>query len=684
MAWIGHWDWKLDDREPMMGQSYLNSNPQPYRMPMAPFPPAGSMPPVGNMPPGAPGQAPPLLTELFPTPPEMLMGAGVGLVLGNSLKWLSSEKQMLGVAKALDKPFGYSGISDFLKKIHLPQSMQNWPMVRELGMHLETPGRNAPFAKTPADSMAMMEKRHLEATMKPYFKLQEALRKPEKKFWQSQARFDASVLEKKAQLAGLTRAIEGHADYPGLKSYTNFSDLVKNTGTLYEKINENGKGIETRVNPHLEKRQQALSALIKESHTLPPQDFKAQKTALETEVKVLKSVHDYVEGKESFYKPMYEGSAKLHHMLREAEIGPVGKAYASSVYYLTRIFGGDAMQMNHFFGKSAATTAEAAAIKGAGFLKNIRFLGPMAAGALIIGASFHKAAQAKDGEKTQSFFHDFFGAGIANFVGWELGRRILAPSRIVEWGLGRFGQRTNPLKFMTYLPFIGHRFSNKVASLTGMGAESTLAKVLGNHTLGRWFGKVTLTGFAGEMIPLLVFGTLFQKVGERIAHKIFGKPSEEKAEDAKKQQADALKKQQQAQMMAQFQAMRQGQAVPGQPMAFNPSTPFGQSALPAQQPAAFYPQPMPATAYAPMQQQPAAMPFNPYATAPTPMMAPSPFVQAPQGYPTMVASGYAPAPVFLGWNPPAGVQTTSDVRQTPLWQQSDAFLKTIQQQYGAG
>jgi hypothetical protein len=226
----------------------------------------------------------------------------------------------------------------------------------------------------------------------------------------------------------------------------------------------------------------------------------------------LRGLKERINGLNNFYKPSYESQAKLAAKLAQDKIGPIGRTIALGGQYLQRIFNGETLSMG-----------------SKGFL-NKGLLGPIAAGALIFGMSFKKSKEAKEGEKTKTFFHDFFGSGIANFIGWELGKKWLNSTGLFHKVLGRFATKRpfDATRVGRWMPFFGENFGKMVQK--ACGGENILAKGLGLITgkgLGGFFSRLTLGGLATELTAMFAFGSGMQWVGEKIAHAIFGKPSQE-------------------------------------------------------------------------------------------------------------------------------------------------------------
>lgn len=303
----------------------------------------------------------------------------------------------------------------------------------------------------------------------------------------------------------------------------------------------------------------------------------------------LRGFKESVSGVRSHFKPGYEAQARLTAKLAADGTGPVGRTIAMGGQYLQRIFNGDTMRMG-----------------GKGFFGSL--LGPAMAGGFIFGQSIQKASKAQKGEKTETFFHDFFGTGISNFVGWELGRKWLNAAGAKKKILGRFST-IRPFDNVVggHLPIVGERFGKLVGNpLVKTFGENFFTKgvrgILGTG-LGGFAARLSLGGLATEIVAMLVFGTAFQKVGEGISHLIFGKPSKEslegKTKQAQKQQeqaAQAMQKQQeQYQKMAQQGGMPYNPAMaPGQPIqrtSFNGQGMTPQPAQPGMNPAYGYGQP---------------------------------------------------------------------------------------------
>lgn len=218
-------------------------------------------------------------------------------------------------------------------------------------------------------------------------------------------------------------------------------------------------------------------------------------TRSQTAPKELLNLKERISGLNNNYLPVYKEQVALSARLQAKNIGPVGRMFANGVNYLKRIFNGETMRMGGQ--KAADTAAKNPSLLSRLWGKATQLALPGMAGALIIGQSLNKAKKAKEGEKTQTFFHDFIGMGIGNFVGWEFGRKLLNSTQIISKLLGKRSMSTLPRVFGRVIPIIG---------------------------------GITLGGFVTEMLAMFVIGAVFQKAGELISHKIFGKPSEESIE----------------------------------------------------------------------------------------------------------------------------------------------------------
>lgn len=220
--------------------------------------------------------------------------------------------------------------------------------------------------------------------------------------------------------------------------------------------------------------------------------------------KVLTGLRQQIKGKSNVYKPIVESEARLLHEMEQKGVGPVGRHVAIMFHRMQRIFGGETMKgslpgmgKKLVEGGTASTVAGEAATGISGFLKkqSSGLFGPALAGLLIIGQSFAKAHKAPQGEKTKTFFHDFLGTGLGQFLGWEVGHKILGATGLPEKVLGKWAAKL-PLGFLSKVPVL------------------------------RAVAGVTLGGTLFELGSMLVIGSIFQKIMEKVSHRIFGKPSD--------------------------------------------------------------------------------------------------------------------------------------------------------------
>ncbi len=205
-----------------------------------------------------------------------------------------------------------------------------------------------------------------------------------------------------------------------------------------------------------------------------------------------------IEGLNNHFFPVYREQFHLMDQLTRTTakgakpIGPIGRFFAGTMNYIRRIFGGDSL--TSYVGSSAKKAAGQEGILG-------RLMGPFMVGALAIGQSFSEAHKAEKGEKLKTFFHDFLGTGIGSFVGWEIGRSLLNRTGVVSKLMGNLGR-----KFIRIVP----RF---IPGIGGWG--------------------FTLAGAAVELLSMFVIAIPFQRAGEWIAHRLFGKPNKVLEEDLK-------------------------------------------------------------------------------------------------------------------------------------------------------
>ncbi|MEM0951688.1 MAG: hypothetical protein AAGI66_06045 [Cyanobacteria bacterium P01_H01_bin.74] len=161
-------------------------------------------------------------------------------------------------------------------------------------------------------------------------------------------------------------------------------------------------------------------------------------------------------------------------------VGPVGLALRSIGTYFTRSLSPEANKVipAGLLGSSKFSVVN----KTKNVIEN--YSGPLLMGVLTFAEAFDAMKNAEPGDKFRTFWHGLLGAGIGGAVGYEISKRAIRSSGIV------------------------------------------------NRLLGKHATKVVLPGFnvtAGRLIPgvmaLFVFAPVFQKMGENIVNFIFGKRS---------------------------------------------------------------------------------------------------------------------------------------------------------------
>ena len=197
-----------------------------------------------------------------------------------------------------------------------------------------------------------------------------------------------------------------------------------------------------------------------------------------------KRLTKYLDGAAKFTKGQksvltrYQQRAKI---LAGQSMG-IGRSINNFAFHIKSIFNADALKDS--LGGGARQAAEGAAKGGLkqrvlGFLG--KYGGPLMMGALVVGMPLQEASKAEKGEKTKTFFHNFFGEQLGLFLGWEASRGLLR-------GTGLIG------------------------------------KLMGGRSLLRFMKVGSLGGFAAEMLAMFVLAVPFQKVGEKISNALFGEP----------------------------------------------------------------------------------------------------------------------------------------------------------------
>jgi hypothetical protein len=164
-------------------------------------------------------------------------------------------------------------------------------------------------------------------------------------------------------------------------------------------------------------------------------------------------------------------------------VGPMGRAFRTSGTYLSRSVSADAAN-------SLALSDGSIKQKAASFTS--KAFGPALMGIFTVVPAALEAKKAEKGDKTRSFFHNFIGTGISTAIGFEVGKRFIHATGL-------------PAK----LP----------------GANRVIIPLV----------RITAGRFVAGLGAMFIFGTAFQKIGEKISNAIFGKPK-----SAQKQKLPAM------------------------------------------------------------------------------------------------------------------------------------------------
>lgn len=517
-----------------------------------------------------------ILGSILPGPREAALGAGAGIVTALGLSALMGEKldgPIPGVAKWIDGRAGVNQVSQWLER-HQASLTKRFPFLGEgfLSNTLCLDDKGQPILDAKGKpvhdwthAVAKMEEKHIGKVLE---KFPNRLSEPQQKAYEALlskhqtaigAKYAALTEEYfKEQLQKLESEFSGDA----LTTYK--AKLNKEREAALQWAQKTPAFTRKQADWLAAHTQQgrfqnvmnATQAKLEVLEELGSKATKEQQQLYQT----LRGLKERISGLNSFYKPSYEAQAKLAANLARDGVGPIGRTIALGGQYLQRIFNGETLSMG-----------SKKAHRGFMGFMNMSLLGPLAAGALIFGMSFKKANHAKEGEKTKTFFHDFFGSGIANFIGWELGKKWLNSTGLFHKVLGRFATKRpfDATRIGRWMPFFGENFGKMVQKACGGG--NMAAKVMGTvfgKGLGGFFSRMTLGGLATELTAMFVFGSGIQWVGEKIAHVIFGKPSKESIEGPSAR--NTTPQGPQAQMAANL--MPGSPMAPGMPLAGNPAT----------------------------------------------------------------------------------------------------------------
>lgn len=496
-----------------------------------------------------------ILGSILPGPKEAALGAAAGVATALGLSALIGEKlngPLPEAAKWIDELAGVRQVSQWLER-HQNSLTQRFPFLSEgfLSNTLCLDEQGKPVHDY-AHAVARMEEKHIGKVLE---KFPNRLSEPQQKAYEALlskhqtaigAKY-ATLTEEyfKEQLQKLESEFSGDA----LKTYkaklnTERVAALKWADKTPAFTSKQADWLAAHTQQgRFQNVMNATQAKLEVLEELGGKATKEQKQLFQS----LRGLKERISGLNNLYKPSYEAQAKLAANLARDGVGPIGRTIALGGQYLQRIFNGETLSMG--------------AKKG---FMNWSLLGPVAAGAMIFGMAFKKANHAKEGEKTKTFFHDFFGSGVANFIGWELGKKWLNSTGLFHKVLGRFATKRpfDATSMGRWIPFFGENCGKWVQKACGgqtMAAQG-LGTVFGKG-LGGFFSRLTLGGLATELTAMFVFGSGMQWVGEKVAHVIFGKPSKESIEGPSAR--NTMPQGPQALMAANLMSG----AMPGTPMA---------------------------------------------------------------------------------------------------------------------
>lgn len=243
---------------------------------------------------------------------------------------------------------------------------------------------------------------------------------------------------------------------------------------------------------------QKIAALEAKGKSLSKAEYKS--------LKAYRGAFQSIHGMKTFsYSAVHaQQAAQMAHLTAKG-VGPIGRSVAHLSMYTERIFNGGTLK-NMLGGKADEAGAKAFSLG--------RLLPAALGGAFIIGGAVSKARKAKEGEKTSTFMHEFWGIGIGSLVGWEVGQKFL--TAIGFRGLmDKVGSKLGASHLANRVMTPGRGLLEKVFSPASV---SKVAKFLPKFT----FGGVTV-----GLLGMFAFGSIFQKIFEKASDSIFGKPSPE-------------------------------------------------------------------------------------------------------------------------------------------------------------
>jgi hypothetical protein len=413
---------------------------------------------------------------------EMLLAMGGGGALGYAINFLSQSDRMMHHAQLMEKIPGFGHISRGLDGTFMPESLRKQDWWRYYTM-------SHPEADTAFDKAMQAKKAGNEGAK--VLHLEEA----------------REILTKNAQDVHLTRTVRSlNGHFNASRRWSAPWSKSKDVSAHYDALHQAVGGInlkELAKSPELAKKHD-LENIVNSLKAHIDHLEKQTKLSKENQhlLHALNGAHDHLEKGLLLESGVAAGSIKdsveMALKAREANLGVFGKGYISFLHQMRNIFCGDFLTA----GSDLKGKGLAGLMKGAGGMA----FGILVSSAMVIAPAIHAGNEADKGDKKKAFFENFIGFGIFNFIGWEMGRRFLARTGIVQKLMGRHALK-HPLK------------------------------IFGNKKYGsQWARRMTLVGFGTELLAMFAFGSLAQSGGEWLSHKIFGKPKK-KEEQAPPPQA---------------------------------------------------------------------------------------------------------------------------------------------------
>lgn len=474
------------------------------------FPSGGFPPPPPPMPGMAPmpGQMPPTDADsfmgAFPGPREMALGAAAGVATVSALNFMQKKQFTSKVSHLLDRIPLSKNMGKKFDQFMMAQGKKDSRIGRYIQEFFMTPTLTLPSGATAAEQKAAVET---------------AVRQMEQR--------------------KLGKSLENFQKYFKPNKKTGVNEMGKAYQAMHSAKLEGNALHLVSLNPKQWPEGKTFAQLLPElkdqiAHLKGIQNPKKPEKRL---IRIMENLFERVDGMNNHIKPSFESQAFSSAKMSAEGVGLFGRTFGTFMHTIQRIFSGStvsggpmenlgervdgmlgikvdaadvvpsfknwASNLSHvgeqgFFNHMLEKSRSLAKILGAKITPHI---GGVMIGVMIFGTSFKKAHDAKDGDKTRSFFHDLLGVGIANFIGWEFGKQFLGAMNFSEHVFGKSASNRLP-GFLRKIPFIG-----------------------------TW----TLGAFAVEILAMTVFGgVLFQPIGEKISHLLFGKPRDEKEKDSLK------------------------------------------------------------------------------------------------------------------------------------------------------